>query len=181
MAGDEDLPWDGGTTTSPPPSGPTTWSPDMAQKWDQVKGFIGDYTGPPVPHGHTKVDTASLDLFRRNIEALIQPVKDVLTELRESPSVQPGAFYHADLIRSKINGPNGDAGLRAQFILVLNDLLNALLDLAAAVKKLSDNYKSTEKLNGAKADDVSKIFNKVTTDFNALISDAGGTASSGTH
>jgi len=29
----------------------------------------------------------------------------------------------------------------------VNDLLNALLDLASAVKQLSDNYKSTEKLN----------------------------------
>jgi len=86
---DEDLPWDGGTTTirrrpDPPPGRRIWWRLGTGQRVRRR------FHRPAGPHGHTKVDTASLDLFRRNIEQLIQPVKDALAELRDSPSVQPG-------------------------------------------------------------------------------------------
>src|SRR4051812_16834352 len=80
-----------------------------------VPGILSDlhpFVPPPVPggdgHNGTSVSTPSLDLFATNIDLLIQPVRDVAAALTDV-SVAPGAFYHANVMRTSVNGPNADA------------------------------------------------------------------------
>jgi len=167
----------------PPPSGPPPeWNPGDANKPSPAPLPSGAApTPPPVPGGagngkHTSVDTPSLDLFAQNIGQLIQPVSDALSGLH-GVNVQPGAFYHADVIRSKIGGANGDAGLKNNYTLVLNDLKNGLSDLQTAVTQMSAKYKSTEDLNGMKVSDLQNDFDSASSYFNSMTSDNGGSGS----
>lgn len=129
-------------------------------------------TGPEVPggkdgQGHTSVHTPSMDLFAKNIGILIAaggPLRTAQLQL-SGVNAQPGAFYHADQIRTKIGGANGDAGLKAQFTLILNDLLNGLTTVQTAMQDLSTKYKSTEEANGISVKDLQTDFDTATTYF----------------
>ncbi|MFD0276375.1 hypothetical protein ACFVHB_21070 [Kitasatospora sp. NPDC127111] len=126
-------------------------------------------TGP----GGIAVSTPSLDVFAANIDRLIQPVKDVATAL-EDVSVAPGAFYHANMMRNKVNGPNGDTGLKKEFTDSLASLVTGLTDLRDGVKALSAKYRTVEEANGMTARDFHDALADAVGDFNAVATAAGG-------
>jgi hypothetical protein len=136
------------------------------------------FTAPPVPGGKgggqgTSVDTPSMTVFANNINALIDPVLKARAAL-EPIAVAPGTFYHADQIRTKINGDNGDAGLKAQYSAALEDLHKGLADLHDGVQTLAQKYKTIDDANGMKAQDLSNAMDKPTSDFGAMLQDTGG-------
>jgi hypothetical protein len=163
----------------PPPPAPTgPWSPSDAPNSSSQGNPSGNGpAAPAVPGGKTSVDTPSLDLFATNMNALIAPLKTAYTTL-DNVNVQPGAFFHADTIRTQINGPNGTTGLKSQYQKVISDLVQGLSDVNDAVTQMKQKYKSTEDLNGASATDLQTDFQTVQSDFSTMMSDASGSGSS---
>lgn len=150
-----------------------------------VPGILSDlhpFVPPPVPggdgHNGTSVSTPSLDLFATNIDLLIQPVRDVATALSDV-SVAPGAFYHANVMRTSVNGPNADAGLKKSYGDALTALVRGLTDLRDGVKGLSHKYATTEDANGMTAQDLADAFTTTTADFNTVMTSNGGTGMTG--
>ncbi|MFJ3793423.1 hypothetical protein [Kitasatospora sp. NPDC090091] len=129
-------------------------------------------TGP----GTTAVSTPSLDLFAANIDRLIEPMNAVITAL-DGVSVAPGAFYHANLMRNKVNGPNGDDGLKKDFGDSLASLVTGLTDLRDGVRSLSAKYRTTEEANAMTARDFQLAMTDAVGDFNAVVTATGGTGS----
>jgi hypothetical protein len=175
--------WD--SMSSPPPGIPTPppiqWSSSDANRPPDKPKPSG--TGPIPPKvpggdgkGNTSVDTPSLDVFVENVKSLLTPVNDLLTTIKGMPAVQPGAFYHADVIRSNINGDSGDGGLKSKYRSVVTDLGNGLTDLHEAIHGLSLKYKSTEEANKGTADDVTRALNGSQSYFGGIITDAGGSS-----
>lgn len=170
-----------------PPKGitapPLQWSPSDANRPPPAnlpKG--GGPNAPKIPGGKsnsgtTSVDTPSLDLFATNVKALQEPVNALVKTLKGMTPVQPGAFYHADLIRTNISGDNGDGGIQAKYRTAVNDLGNGLVSLHDAVVTLSTKYKSTEEANKGTAGDVNKAFNGASGYFGGVVTDTGGTGS----
>jgi hypothetical protein len=139
-------------------------------------------TGPKVPGGKsasstTSVDTPSLDLFATNVKALQDPVNALVKTLKGMTPVQPGAFYHADLIRQNISGDNGDGGIQAKYRTAISDLGNGLVSLHDAITTLSTKYKTTEDANKGTAGDVTKALNGASGYFGGVVTDTGGTGS----
>lgn len=135
-------------------------------------------TPPKVPGGdgknNTSVDTPTLDLFASNIKSLIDPVTALIATLRQMTPVEPGAFYHADVIRANITGDNGDGGLRAKYLAVASDLGNGLTDLYQAIVTLSGKYKSIEDANKGTAEDIQRALDNTAPYFGGLTNDVGG-------
>jgi hypothetical protein len=156
----------------PPPPPPTEWTPDDDKNPGSThQNPSGGTVTPP-----TAVDTPSLDNFATYVGELIPTVKALIPTLKLI-NVQPGAFYHADEIRNSINGLNGDAGLKGKFLQVVGDLAQALTDLQGAVNDMSTKYKNAEDLNNSSVSDLQNKFQSVQSDFNSLITDAGGSGS----
>jgi hypothetical protein len=163
-------------TAPPAPPAVTEWNPGEATKPSSVPLPSGSGPTPPsVPGGTggagaTVVVTPSLDVFAQNISSLVPVVDAALTDLGVVDA-QPGAFYHADMIRAAIGGANGDAGLKADYGKVLSDLKNALTALSDAVTTMSHKYTSTEDLNGATVADLQSDLSSATTLFGKMITD----------
>ncbi|MEU3519447.1 hypothetical protein ABZ770_29935 [Streptomyces sp. NPDC006654] len=145
-----------------------------------VPGILSDlhpFVPPPVPggdgHNGTSVSTPSLDLFAHNIDLLIQPVRDVATALSDV-SIAPGAFYHANVMRTTVNGPNADAGLKKSYDDALSALVRGLTDLRDGVQGLSRRYTTTEDANTMSAQDLADAFTTTTADFNTMMTANGG-------
>ncbi|MEY9932112.1 hypothetical protein ABH926_006761 [Catenulispora sp. GP43] len=156
------------------------WSPNDANRPPPSSLPKGPGPNPPkVPGGKTNsgttsVDTPSLDLFADHIKSLQDPVNGLVTTLKKMTPVQPGAFYHADMIRTNISGDNGDGGIQAKYHTALSDLGNGLLSVHNAVSALTLKYKTTEEANKADAGDVQKAFNGAQGYFSGVVSDTGG-------
>ncbi|MEU2424743.1 hypothetical protein ABZ619_27605 [Streptomyces sp. NPDC007851] len=154
-----------------------------------VPGILSDlhpFVPPPVPggdgHNGTSVSTPSLDLFANNIDLLIQPVRDVATGLSDV-AVAPGAFYHANKMRTTVNGANADDGLKKSYGDALSALVRGLTDLRDGVRGLSRKYATTEDANNMTAQDLADAFTTTTADFNTMMTSNGGssmTSSTGT-
>ncbi|MCX5135010.1 hypothetical protein ACFWA4_22105 [Streptomyces sp. NPDC060011] len=149
-------------------------------------GILSDlhpFVPPPVPGGNgsngTSVSTPSLDLFATNIDLLIQPVRDVATGLADV-AIAPGAFYHANVMRTKVNGPNADAGLKKSYGDALSALVTGLTDLRDGVKQLSHDYGTTEEANAMTATDLADALGNTANDFNTMMTSNGGTGMTGT-
>jgi len=156
----------------PPP--PSEWTPsDDTTPGSQHQNPSG--TGPTPP---TSVHTPSLDAFATYMGELVTPLNNLLPELA-AVDVQPGAFYHADVIRATINGLNGDAGLKSKFSNVIADLVSALTDIQTAITEMSTKYKNTEDLNNVSVTDLQQDFQNVQADFTLLMNDASGSSGSG--
>ncbi|MFG2887807.1 hypothetical protein ACGFYV_36990 [Streptomyces sp. NPDC048297] len=126
--------------------------------------------------GHTSIDTPSMELFAANMDKLIEPVQAALDGLSDV-SVAPGGFYHANLIRTNINGLNADGGLKASFQHVLSDLVQGLSDTRDTMKSLSVKYINIEDANKMKAADLQQAMQSAQADFDALNKDGGGGSS----
>src|SRR5882672_4108828 len=153
-------------------NGPPPWDPGSPNVPPKVPAPTGNGpTPPPVPGGgpgggrHTSVDTASLDVFAKNIGLILQPIKDAMTNLL-TVNVQPGAFYHADLIRAKVDGAVGSSGntggIRDAYNKVIYDLLNSLMSLQQEVQAMSVKYKNISQLNTITATDLQNSLNGAT-------------------
>ncbi|MFD8542564.1 hypothetical protein [Streptomyces sp. NPDC059649] len=142
------------------------------------------FTPPPVPSGSgdhagaTRVDTPSMTMFADNIDKLIKPTADAAAALKHI-SVAPGAFYHANQVRTKVNGPNADAGLKEQYIKVLADLGQGLGDLRDGIKQLAQKYTTVEEAGKMSAKDLQNAMQASKGDFTTLSNDAGGAGGGG--
>ncbi|MFH8386877.1 hypothetical protein ACH4E7_39190 [Kitasatospora sp. NPDC018058] len=123
------------------------------------------------------MSTPSLDVFARNIDSLRAPVKAALDRLH-GVTLAPGAFYHADQIRAKAVGPNGDGGLKDQIAKALGDVYSGLTAISTGVTELSRTYAGAEAANGMKATDLQRSLNAAGGDFGAMLKDVGGSPSS---
>ncbi|MFQ3562234.1 hypothetical protein QZN11_36295 [Streptomyces gramineus] len=173
------------TTAKPPaspptttPSGPWTGGTDVPH----VRGGIHNshpFTPPPVPGGEggkgTSVDTPSMDRFAENIDRMIQPVKDAQARLA-AVAVAPGAFYHANAMRVKINGPNADSGLKKSYTDALTALVKGLTDTRDGARKLSHDYGAGEDANKVTAKNLADAFAHAPGDFNSMMTANGGSA-----
>lgn len=171
--------------------GPHSTPTHTAQQYNggtSVPAGSGQYTNsnpwsvPAVPSGSgpghgTSVDTASLDVFANNIDLLIAPTKTASTTLG-TVSVAPGAFYHANQMRTTVNGPNGDAGLKEQYVKTLSDLGQGLADLRDGIRQLSAKYTTIEDANTMTATDFQTAMSSSQGDFTQMMTDAGGSGSS---
>ncbi|WP_030396824.1 MULTISPECIES: hypothetical protein [Kitasatospora] len=132
-------------------------------------------TGP----GTVAVSTPSLDVFAANIDRLIRPMSEVATAL-DGVRVAPGSFYHANVMRNRVNGPNGDAGLKKDFGESLSSLITGLTDLRDGVRALSAKYRTVEEANGMTARDFQQAVADAVGDFNAVVTANGGTGTANT-
>ncbi|MFF7400907.1 hypothetical protein [Streptomyces murinus] len=156
--------YDGGTTLE---SGHGTVTASTTFNPPNVPGGSGH------PGSGTSVDTPSMLLFADNIDKLIQPTRDAATELGKVQA-EPGAFYHANQIRTKVNGPNADSGLKESYIKVFQDLAQGLGDLRDGVKQLAQHYTTLEDAGRMKATDLQNAMQSTSSDFTSLVTDAGG-------
>ncbi len=156
--------YDGGTTL---PAGQGTYSNDTPFSPPGVPGGKGGGKG-------TTVDTPSMKLFADNMDKLIAPTQAAAKKL-DTVSTAPGAFYHADQIRTKVNGLNADDGLKAQYGKVLADLVQGLGDLRDGVRELASRYATLEDANKMTATDLDKAMQSANGDFSVLLTDSGGT------
>ncbi|WP_146214582.1 hypothetical protein [Streptomyces sp. ICBB 8177] len=161
--------YDGGTTV---PAGHGTLPQATPFNAPNVPGGSG------APGSGTSVDTPSMLLFADNVDKLIQPAKDAATKL-QGVQAEPGAFYHANQIRTKVNGLNADSGLKEQYIKVFQDLAQGLGDLRDGVKQLAQKYTTLEEAGTMKATDLQNAMQSTDSDFTTMMTDAGGTAGSG--
>src|SRR5215470_9296546 len=187
-----------GLADDPPKKEPPTPPPNThtAQHWDGSSNLdpghgtfsnSNPFTAPPVPGGKgasgkgISVDTPSMEILAGNIDKLIDPVKKALSTLPPNLMVAPGAFYHANKIRSSVTGANGDddGALKTQFVKVLSDLVNGLTDISGGVRTLIASYKNNDDLSRMKAKDLSDAMSGATDDFNGLMSDGGGSPAMG--
>ncbi|MFI6444302.1 hypothetical protein [Kitasatospora sp. NPDC050543] len=118
----------------------------------------------------TSVATPSMDLFAKNMQVL-QSVTPVAEKFLQEVDIRPGSFYHANKMRLKINGANGDDGLKEWYIKVFRDLGVALLDLHDGIVELSTKYKSIEDLNSITSTDLQNIMTRVQGDFSKMLGD----------
>jgi len=130
---------------------------------------------PPVPKGTagsgtTQVDTPSMLLFAANIEQLLGPVKRAQLALK-NVQVAPGAFYHANQLRSKVAG-EGNGGLKGSLLTVLDDLEDGLTELCRGVRLLGKQYDTTEEQNRITAQQLEEHMHGALSDFGALERDA---------
>ncbi|MBK6014466.1 hypothetical protein [Streptomyces sp. MBT53] len=146
-----------------------------------VPGILDDrnnFVPPPVPggdgHNGTSISTPSMDLLASNVDLLIQPVRDAATKLNDV-AIAPGAFYHANVMRTKINGANADGGLKKSYTDALSALVTGLTDLRDGVRSLSRHYATTEEANNMSAHDLSDAFTTTAGDFNRMMTSNGGT------
>ncbi|MDI5963750.1 hypothetical protein POF50_026575 [Streptomyces sp. SL13] len=155
----------GGGTTVPPGHGTFTSS--------------DPFTPPAVPGGSgasgrgTSVDTPTMNLFADNIDKLIAPTQQASQKLGGT-SVAPGAFYHADAMRTKVNGPNADDGLKESYVKVLADLGQGLGDLRDGIRSLAQKYSTVEDASTMTSTDLQNALQATSGDFTTLMTDSGG-------
>lgn len=124
------------------------------------------------------MSTPSLDVFARNIQSLLPPVKEAMDKLRQT-RVAPGAFHHADEIRGRTVGPNGDGGLKEQMVKALGDVYSGLTAVGKGVAELSRTYSGAEEANRIKATDFQQFLDGARGDFAAMLKDSGGSPGAG--
>jgi hypothetical protein len=161
-------PYSGGTTV---PAGQGTYDNTNPLQVPRVPTSSGS------GNGGTSVDTNPMDVFADNIDQLITPTKTASTTL-DAISVQPGAFYHANQMRTTVNGPNADNGLKEQYIKTLSDLGQGLADLRDGVRQMSAKYTTIEDANTMTATDFQTDMASSQGDFTQMMTDAGGSGSS---
>jgi len=131
-------------------------------------------SAPPVPKNsdgdshETKVSTPSMELFASNIEQLIAPVQRCQQTLK-GVDIRPGAFFHANLIRSKVSGGGGESGgIKDAYSKILDDLADGLTDLCSGVRNMAKQYDSTEEANKMTAKELEEYMYRAGSDFQAL-------------
>ena len=168
--------------TTPAPQKPKQWGGDP-----RVPQGHGTFTNPdPVQvspvrlsgtssSGKTSVDTPSMEAIANHIETLIPYVQRAQTAVSRV-SVAPGAFYHANLLRTKVMGSDGQGGLKDGCEKTLTDVANGLTDFCTGLRAMSKKYQTIEEANKMKADDVQNYMADATPDFNAVPQDMTSTS-----
>jgi hypothetical protein len=159
------------------------WVPDDVQEYQggtNVPTGHGEYynphptSAPPVPKNsgggshETTVSTPSMEVFAKLIGQLIAPVQQCQQALK-GVDVRPGAFYHANLMRSKVSGGGGESGgAKGAYIKVLDDLADGLTDLCNGIRSMSKVYDSTEEANKMGAKELDEYMHRAGAAFQAL-------------
>ena len=106
-------------------------------------------TEPPVlkpvgSGGDTQsVDLPALDHLAEAVGALETPLRNALDSLG-NVDVRPGGFYHANQIRAKVTGQDGDAGL-VQLLMTLTNLIEGIVDIRDGLRRLREEYAKAER------------------------------------
>ncbi|WP_327179404.1 hypothetical protein OG599_31690 [Streptomyces sp. NBC_01335] len=164
----------------PASTDPQAWDPTSVHSPASVSGpTTGGTPDPPlVPKGGGNsgpevVNTASLDLFAKNIELLVPMVIAARDRVQAMATVQPGAFFDAYQLRTATSGANGGEGLQGRYYKILYDLAEGLADIANGAKLMSKKYTSTEELNKMKTKELNELFSDASSDFKQLAADSG--------
>jgi hypothetical protein len=156
-------------TGGQPKPGPTTSPP-----WQDPKLA----PPPPVPGGAdtpgkgvTTINTKAMQTYASNIDALIQPLRDSANAL-QSVNIKPGVFPAALELSKSIN--TGETGLRDASYTVLNNLVNALVDVHDALRLMASKYDKAEDLNEISAGDYANYMAIAAGRVNAVIGTGSG-------
>jgi hypothetical protein len=133
-------PWDG-NYEHPPNNGGQESLPPIA-----LPPLPGDL--PAGPDG-VQVETRSLTDFADLVERLNLMITAAYDRLASVRPVQPGAFGQANDVRTKVNGENG---LVAGHMNVLNDLNNGFVELRDGMRGLALRYQNVEDANSITAE-----------------------------
>jgi len=173
--------------TPKPPSQATPWSSSNNPNVPQQDGptiTSSQQAGlepPPVPsqdgpNGQVVVNTDALDAFANNVGLLIPPVKAALSTLAGLPKVAAGGFPEAYAISDQVSGSGSGSDLADSYKLVLNYMSDGLTDIVNAANSMSKTYATTDELNSATADDVTKSLGTAQNDINSMLGADGGSA-----
>lgn len=153
--------WDGDSHV--PPGHGTYHNPDPT-KMPPVPKKTGD------PRNLTSVHTPSMEVFAKNIEALIDPCKKAQQVLK-GVHAAPGDFFHGHTMRTKVSGDSGGGGCKESYLKILDDLSDGLANLAMGIRLLSKNYSTTEEANKITGKQLDEYIHDAAADFNALAGD----------
>jgi hypothetical protein len=174
MPDTDSLDW-GDDKPKPPPPKPKEWDPTTFHAPHTRSGPTQhDATPPPVPGGSgkagrkTSVDTPSMELFADNMDKLAEPVKEAYQKLLHLQRVNPGAFYDGYALRQVTCGANGDGGLQAKYLKMLNDLGTGLGDISHGMRQLSQKYKTVEEESKMTAEDLNNAMQSAQSDFSKM-------------
>ncbi|MGW4826376.1 hypothetical protein ACWEOG_02250 [Amycolatopsis japonica] len=148
---------------------PQQWQESSAPAAEQVhETSMPVPAAPPVVRNGTNgaattVDVPAMNNFASALEQLEGPLREAISQLR-TVDVHPGAFYHANQIRSKVNG-TGDTGLKASYLASLDSVLEGVMDIRNGIRTLSQKYQSTEDQNKVTAEDVQQQMKEAQGDF----------------
>ncbi|MEU3795730.1 hypothetical protein [Streptomyces fructofermentans] len=164
-----------------PPVGPSTHFPHGTDVPHEGGIVFSDhlFTAPPVPGGKgshgTSVDTPSMAVTLKNLQQLI-PHIDELMKILSHVHVAPGTFYDANMLRTQVNGPNADAGLKKSYAEVLSSMKRGFVDLTGGLQKLISNYGTTEDISKITAKDLADAIGNSPASFNSMMTNNGGSA-----
>ncbi|WP_326782884.1 hypothetical protein [Streptomyces sp. NBC_00151] len=128
-------------------------------------------TEPPVlkPVGSgddtQSVDLPALDHLAEAVGALETPLRNALDSLG-NVDVRPGGFYHANQIRAKVTGQDGDAGLVQSYSMTLTNLIEGIVDIRDGLRRLREEYAKAERDASISAADVTQAMKEAEQDFN---------------
>jgi hypothetical protein len=113
------------------------------------------------------VDLPALDHLAEVVGALETPLRNALDSLG-NVDVRPGGFYHANQIRAKVTGQDGDAGLVQSYITTLTNLIEGVMDIRDGLRKLREEYAKAERDAVISAADVQQVMQQAEGDFNSV-------------
>lgn len=140
----------------------------------------GNFQPPPVPSGSgnggkTSVDTHPMEVFADNMDQLVGPIRQAMDRLHPV-DIHAGAFYHANTIRTNLNGPNGDGGQKAKLAAVLDSLSEGVTDIARGTRELVAKYNQVHDASLVKATDLQTAMQSAQADFQGLAKATGSSA-----
>ncbi|MFB9909046.1 hypothetical protein [Allokutzneria oryzae] len=152
--------------TKDPKTGAARW--DDGQKppsWPPLEDRAA-FDIPPVrrEHGGTgdvAVSTAAVKYFAEVMGTLSKDVDEAIRELGKV-DVRPGNFYHADRIVQKVSDTSAD-GLKSVYSGRMQKLKSGLMTLSTRMNELAKRYETTEGVNSAGADEVTRLMKDVGT------------------
>ncbi|MFI8301797.1 hypothetical protein ACIGCZ_38575 [Streptomyces nigra] len=111
------------------------------------------------------VDLPTLDRLAEVVGALETPLRAALDSLG-NVDVRPGGFYHANQIRAKVTGQDGDAGLAQSYSMTLSNLIEGIVDIRDGLRRLREEYAKAEHDARMSAADVAQAMKEAEGDFN---------------
>lgn len=106
--------------------------------------------------GQVSVDDMALKHFSRAIEQLLPKLKEALKDIG-SIDIKAGNFQHGQKIRAVTVGPDGEGGLKKEYVTTLTKTGTAFEKLISGINELATKYKTTEELNSKGAGDVAQL------------------------
>jgi hypothetical protein len=133
-------------------------------------------SAPAVPgggdgsHGSTVVNTAAMKVFATNITNLVDPVSSLQNDV-QNVNIRTGSMSVCVNLTNKINhiSGSGSSDLRGTTVAVLQNVRDAIEEVAQGVRKMAADFDSTEALNNMTTADYDRYLSGVTTSITSLL------------